>query len=246
MTLFFLYFYSRNKQKFFSWKFDFKLAKSLLSDSWPLLLSAIAMSIYLRIDQIMIGQMMSMTDVGLYAVAVKFSEFGNFIPGVLITSLLPAIILSKKVGTELFVSRFKKLYGVLFIASVGIAVVLTIFSEPIVNLLYGSSYAPASLILRIYVWSIIPMFISVALAQYLVIEKLTIFSLYTTLVGAVSNIILNLILIPQYGLVGAAISTVISYSIAVLSILIFKETRTHGVLILSSFNLPKLIRSLLK
>jgi len=246
IVLFLVHFYNKNKQNILAWRFDLSFAKIILFESWPLLLSAIATSIYMRISQVMIGQMLSMTDVGIYSIAVKLSEFGNFIPGILVTSLLPSIILSKKTDGELFSSRFEKLYGLLIILSVGLALFLTIFSSQIVYFLYGPGYSFASVVLVIYAWSIVPMFISIALSQYLVIQKLTLYSFYTTLIGAVSNILLNLLLIPSYGLIGAAISTVIAYSIAVLSVFLFKETRKHGLSIISSFNIPKVLISLLK
>ena len=240
-----IFFYSKEKGKMTKWSFDFRLAKSLLKEGWPLILSALAFTIYMRIDQVIIGQMMTMADVGLYSVAVKLSEFGNFIPVIFISSIVPAIVLSKKNNKELYISRFGKLYDMLVIVSISIALVLTVFSNQIVYLLYGAQYSFSSAIMMIYAWSMVPLFLSLAMNQYFVIEKITKFALYTSVVGCVLNVILNVLFIPSFGLVGAAFATVISYSLSVLSILLFKRTRQHGILMLRSFNLIRVVKQLL-
>lgn len=237
-----IYFYSKKNESIFNWRFKFKLALSLIKESWPLIFSGLAMSIYMRIDQVMLGQMLDMSSVGVYSVAVKLTEFANFIPGILISSLLPAIVLAQTKNKDLYLSRFRKLYGVLFIISIGFTLILALFSPQIIVLLYGEEYIGASPVLFIYAWSMIPLFLSIALAQYFVIEKKIKFSFYTTVIGAGLNILLNLLLIPHFGVIGAAIATVVSYSISVLSVLLFKETREHGVLMLKSLNLFKILK----
>jgi len=78
------------------WKFDFKVAKSLLKDSWPLVFSGIVIMIYMRIDQVMIKNMLGNWAVGQYAAAVRLSEVWYFIPIVVCNSLFPAIVKAKK------------------------------------------------------------------------------------------------------------------------------------------------------
>ena len=97
-------------------------------------------------------------------------------------------------------------------------------------------YAAAAPILVIHTWASIFVFMGVAGTQWLVMENLQIFSLEKTLLGALSNIGLNLILIPEYGAVGAAYATLISYAISsLISDLLRAKTRPMFIMKLGVF-----------
>ncbi|MDD3159852.1 MAG: flippase [Candidatus ainarchaeum sp.] len=241
LVLSLIYFYSKTKNNLFKFNFNFLIAKNLLKSSWPLILSGVAMMIYLRIDQLFVGTMLSMYDLGVYSVVVKLAEFGNVLPGILIASFVPSIIINK-LNFTLYTTRLTKLYSLVIFLAIGLFIFLFVFADLIILFLYGVQYLAAVPILRIYSIAIIPFFISVVLAQYFVIENLTKYSFYTTVIGAVTNIVLNLILIPIYGLYGAAIATVISYSLLVISIIFFKKTRGHLLIILNAFNFFKYLK----
>jgi O-antigen/teichoic acid export membrane protein len=217
-----------------NWRFNFPLAKSLLKDSWPLMLSIVAVGIYMKIDQVMIKNMLGNEQVGIYAVAVKLSEVWYIIPAIICTSLFPSIVQSMNTDEELFRKRMKKLYSLMFWISFLIAIFITGFASLIINILFGSAYAGAVTSLQIHVWSGISVFWGIAMGQYLLACNLTKISFFTTLFGAITNIILNIIFIPNIGINGAAIATLISYTIATFGILFFKESRNQGMLILKS------------
>lgn len=216
------------------WKFRPEVARFLLKESWPLMLSTIAWSIYMKIDQVMIKNILGNEQVGIYAVAVKLSEVWYFIPGIICTSLFPSIINAMNTSNELFESRMKKLYFFMFWLSFAIASIITIFSYPIIKILFGLQYIGAISTLQIYVWAAIAVFLGAAVSQYLLIKKLTKILFYNTLLGSVVNVILNIILIPKMGITGAAIATLIAYTLATFGVFIFKESRNQGLLILKS------------
>jgi len=66
--------YLHNSNKIFSWKWSYETSKNLLHDSWPLIFAGIVVSVYMKIDQLMIKEMLGAKEVGLYAAAVKLSE----------------------------------------------------------------------------------------------------------------------------------------------------------------------------
>jgi PST family polysaccharide transporter len=80
-------------------------------------------------------------------------------------------------------------------------------------------------ILRIYIWSSIPFFLITATTQNLISENYTKIYLIISIIGAASNILMNIILIPHYGASGAAFATIVSYSLILLSMLLFKNIR---------------------
>ena len=194
-----------------SWRFDCDLARRLWRDSRLLMLSAAASFILLKIDQVMIGRMMGAEAVGLYAAAVKFVEIWYFVPGVICASLFPAIVNAKKTSLDLYRRRLHNFYVLMITIAVLIAVPTVILAPWAVNLLFGAAYAPAVLILQIYVWSGVGLFWGWAINQQLTAENRTRTIFILNFSAMVLNIGLNLILIPALGLPGAAVATLISY-----------------------------------
>jgi len=205
--------YHHYKLSIFNWKYSKNLASSLFKDSWPLALSGIVVMVYMKIDQVMIKNMMSEEAVGYYAAAVRLCEAWYFIPVTLCNSIFPAIVNAKNVSTEFYNNRMQKLYALLTWLAIGIAIPVTIFSNQIIQLLFGNEFSSASPVLTIYIWAEVAVFLSVASSQFLINENLTKLSFIRSLVGMLLNVALNLILIPLDGIIGSAIATLISYTI---------------------------------
>jgi len=234
--------YIKQKSSLFNWSVKFSLAKNLLKDSWPLMLSGIAISIYMKIDQVMIKNMLDTKAVGNYAVAVRLSEVWYFIPMAITNSVFPAIINAKKISEKLYYERLQKLYDLMVLLSIGIALPMSFLSNNIIKLLFGIQYQFAGNVLRIYIWASVFVFLGVATGKYLVVENYTKISFFRTLIGAVINIVLNTFLIPKYGIKGAAIATVFSQFIVAFSIILIPKTRFNFVLMVKSFLLISSIK----
>lgn len=229
----------------FKWKVKIETMKELLKDSWPLILSGIAVALYMRIDQVMIGNMLGDEELGVYSVAVKLSEAWLFLPMVIAASVFPAILKAKKKSKELYLARIQKLYDFFTWFTIPVAVFVLFLSPYIIKILFGEEYLLASSALIILIFSGTFSFLGVASSKYLVAENLTRISFYRTLVGVVVNVILNLILIPHYGIIGSAIATLVSYAIATFSVAMWKQGRIVSIHLLNSFNLIRIIKSLL-
>lgn len=158
--------------------------------------------------------------------ALRLSEAWYFLPMVITTSLFPASINAKKVGRELFHSRQQRLYDLMVWLSVAVALPVTFLSPWIITFLYGDAFSDSAIVLSVHIWASVFVFLGVASSQWLVAENLQLYSLLRTGSGALVNIALNFILIPRYGIVGAAYAFLISYVVATyISLLPFKETR---------------------
>ncbi len=234
-SLWFAYVHLKNES--FIRKFSSRIAKKLLADSWPVILSGIAITVYVKIDQIMINSMLGPKEVGQYSAGIRLSEVWNFIPMIICSSLFPAIINSKKQSEELYYQRLQKLYNMVVLMALTIALTMTFMSDWIINFLYGEQYIQAAGVLKIHVWAGISVFMGVASWNWLVAENLQFYSTLNTAIGAAVNIIMNYLLLKKYGVEGAAWATVASYTISgYLMLLVFKKTRK---------NFFKLTRSLL-
>lgn len=216
LALGFIYYYIKNNSTFKiqNLKFSKATAVALLKDSWPLILSGIVISIYMKIDQVMIQEMIGSEAVGQYAAATRLSEAWYFIPMVVASSLFPAIINAKKQSEELYYARLQKLYDLMVWMAIAIALPMTFLSDWLINLLYGEQYSQAGTVLMIHIWTGVFVFLGVAFGKFLTTQNWTKKSFYRTLLGAILNIILNFILIPKYGINGAAIATLLGQFIA--------------------------------
>lgn len=209
-----IWIYFQHKQSILLWKVNWSTSIYLLKDSWPLILSAVMVNIYLKIDQVMLGSMTDNVTVGNYAAAVRFSEIWYFVPIIICSSVSPAIIRAKQRSEQEYCSKLQQLYDLVAWISLAIAIPMTFASGTLIDTLLGKEYSQAGEILALHIWAGPFVFLGVAGSQWLIAENLTSFSFATTLLGAVTNILLNLWLIPAYKGSGAALATVISYAVA--------------------------------
>lgn len=206
--------YELRKNLAFYKRFDLSIAKQLLKDAWPLIFSAIVVMIYMRIDQIMIKEMLGAYEVGIYSAAVRLSEAFYFIPMLITASLFPAILSAKNQSRELYKQRLQRLYTFMVWMAIAIALPMTFLSDWLILLLFGQDYQEAGQVLMIHIWASIFVFLGVASGKWFIIENLQRFTLINTSLGAILNVGLNLIFIPKFGVIGAAYATLISYGIA--------------------------------
>lgn len=246
----FIYFFVKKKPSFKikEIKFSRVIAVSLLKDSWPLILSGIVVSIYMKIDQVMIKEMLNSESVGQYAAAVRLSEGWYFIPVVLTSSLFPAIINAKTNNKELYLVRLQRLYDLMVWMAIGVAIPMTFLSDWIVYLLYGPKFNEAGSVLMLHIWAGIFVALGVARSKWILAENLQNYTPIYLGFGLVINLLLNYYLINLYGINGAAWSTLISQcSATLIAPIFFKKTRISFFMMINSmFLIPSLIRILKK
>jgi polysaccharide transporter, PST family len=204
--------YQRQGHTLLQWRFSLSQAKHLLSDSWTDIFSGMAILVFLRIDQTMLGDMVSSVAVGIYAAASRLSEIWYFIPGAIISSLLPTMVKQKSQDEAQYYRQLDALFHLGAGLAYLIVLPITFFAQSIVLMLFGEEYAEAGLILKIHIWAAPFVFLGTIQGIWNTAENLLKLSLQRTLIGAISNIALNFLLIPQYSGVGAAIATVVSYA----------------------------------
>jgi O-antigen/teichoic acid export membrane protein len=196
-----------------AWHIRPQRVKTLLADSWPLMLSGMAIMVYMRIDQIMLGQLLGDESVGIYTAAVKISEIVYFIPMSIAASAFPAIVEVRKRDEALYYRRLQRLYDLMVALSLAVALPVTFLSDWMVTFLFGSAYRAAGPVLAIHIWAGVFVFLGVAGSKWYIVENLQKISLLNTSLGAAANIVLNYIFIPRWGVAGAAWATVVSYAI---------------------------------
>lgn len=199
-------------QNLLRWRPKFQRAKTLLKESWPLIISDLAIMIYVRIDQIMLGELIGDKPVGIYSAAIRIAEVWYFFASAIVNSVTPSIVQAKEQSETLYYNKLQKVFNLMAMITFGIAIPMTFLSKFIIVTIFGQQYAAAASVLSIYIWSAVFGFFGWAKGIWIVAEGRTVFALISTCCGALMNIILNFWLIPLYQENGAALASVISYS----------------------------------
>jgi O-antigen/teichoic acid export membrane protein len=234
-----------NNKKSFFLRFEFQTAKELLWSSFPLIVSGLIVMVYMRIDHILIKELLGVRELGIYSAAVRLSDVWNFVPVVICNSLFPALINAKKVSVELFEQRLQRLYSLMEWFAIIWAVFMFFFAGKIINILYGSGYAGAEKILQIQIWSLLFIAVSCVHGKWLLIEGLQKYCLLYSVTGMCVNIVANIFLIPRMGAVGASCAGLLAQVFPYVFTLVNKKTRSNLIIILRSFfflnnqNLPE-------
>ncbi len=165
----------------------------------------------MHIDKILIGEILSENQVGLYEAAVRISSISYFIPVAIVNSAQPAITKAYLRGKNEYYNKLKYIFYFLSLVSFLLALPIVVFSDYIVNFLFGLDYLKTSPILKIHAFSMVFVFVGLGRGLWIITESHFKFQMISTLLGGLSNIILNIIFIQYFGLIGAAYSTLISY-----------------------------------
>jgi PST family polysaccharide transporter len=195
------------------WRTSWKMSVDLLKQGWPLVLSGMAIMIYMRIDMVMLKLMKGDAAAGLYAAATKVSEVWYFIAIAIVSSVSPAIMRSRG-DPQLYYDRLRTLFSVMILISVTIGSCIALASHRIMELLYSAPYIAAAPVLAVHIWASVFVFLGVAQSPWDISENFLKLALYRTVAGAIANVVINLFLIPRYAALGAAIATVVSYAIS--------------------------------
>ena len=175
----------------------------------------------------------------MYAVAARFSEVWYFIPTAIVASVFPKLIDLRESDEALFMHRLQQLFDSLAVLGMVIALLVTIIAPWLVPWIFGIDYAASAAILVIHTWASVFIFMRAALSRWILIENALYFSLLTQGLGALSNVVLNTILIPVYGGQGAAWATLVSYAIAsFFAVLLHPRTRPVFWLMLKALFAP--------
>jgi O-antigen/teichoic acid export membrane protein len=153
-------------------KFDKKYISPLLRSAWPMVLSTLAIIMYMRVDQIMIKNMLGTYELGLYSAGTRIYEGWIMVFVVISTSLLPAIVKLKESASEQYEKRLSQLFSLLFWGAMIGSVFVAIYSEEVIRLVFGQKFIGAETVFMLVMWSAPFAAIGSLTARYLIVEKM--------------------------------------------------------------------------
>ena len=228
-------------------KLDIKLIVKIIDESKYLWFSFVSFLIYTQTDRLMINHYLGVEEVGVYTIGMQLSNILAILIGPIQNSLFPKFL-------ELYRNDYQKYYNFYKLTNTIITqfyLVITLISIVVVKYtfkyVYSSQYDGAILIYSILAFLFFLKANGSLQTSHMTIKNITKKSFYKTLVSLILNIILNILLIPKYGINGAAIATLITQFIALFLIDFFiKEYQEQAIIQLKSLNLIYLIKEIKK
>ncbi|MBQ9525883.1 MAG: flippase [Bacteroidaceae bacterium] len=202
--------YTKKIDSIRKWKFDKELAVYIVKQSFPLLLSGAAIVIYNRIDQVMIGSIIDQSRLGIYSVAVRFVELLVFVPTIISQTISPMLVeIHQKDGQQY--ERLSQVFlNITVSGCVILAIVVSLLSYPVVYLTFGQEYIGAASVLAILSFKVIGDALSQTSGQLIIIEGIQRYASVRNIIGCVTCVVLNLIVIKHFGIRGVAYVAVIT------------------------------------
>lgn len=214
-------------------KVSIRLGKSLMKQSYHYMISGLIAILYSKIDQIMLKQMLDTYSVGLYTAALTIAGLWGMIPSAFIQSVSPILYKNAEENHGMFYKRLRQSYAGIWLLNICWSLGVSIFSYWVIYLLYGKAYLGARGALVIVVWYTGITSIGSLTQVYLATENKNKYVNYFALAGLVTDVVLNALLIPKMGILGAAIATLVTYTVIhIVMPLAIKDTRDAGRLII--------------
>lgn len=192
----------------FKWVIEKKFLKALFAESFPLLISAFMISVYYNLDMVMLGNIKTQTEVGIYNAAYKIFLIGIIPLGAIVKIFLPSLSKIKEVD---LLKRTLRNFGILMFGS-GLIISVFIFfiAHYTILIIFGNEYSGAIIPLMILSLNVAVISVNVFFGNPLTVwGKQKAYSVAIT-IGAIANVVLNILLIPKYSYNGAAFATLLS------------------------------------
>ncbi|MCC7355844.1 MAG: oligosaccharide flippase family protein, partial [Anaerolineae bacterium] len=190
---------------------DAAFQREMLVTSFPLMINHLLATVFFRVDVLILKPVKGEATVGLYGAAYKFIDGLNVIPAYFTLAIFPIMSRLAHSARDSLVRAYILSLRLLLMVSLPVAVATTFLAEPLILILGGAQYLPASRIaLQILIWSIPIGFINSVTQYVLIAIDQQRFLTRAFVIGVTFNLVANLIFIPRYSYQAAAVNTILS------------------------------------
>ena len=206
--------YRRTGEVLQKWRLTRTRTRRLLGDSWPFLVAALATGgIQMKVGQLMIGHMLDDKALGIYVAATRLSETWFFLPAIVASSVTAVITRAKMEDEKLYYRWIESSLRALALSAIGIATLTSLTAPFLIDLLFGPDYADAAPVLRVHIWTTVFAFLGIGVTPWILNEGCMRLAMWRSITAMVTDVTLNLILIPKWGVVGAAVSALAGWAV---------------------------------
>ncbi len=218
-------------------KFSRAVAGEMLQKSRHYIIPALMVSIFAETDKLMLKWMIGQEVVGYYSAAVTICGLSSFVCAAIIDSFRPVIFENKGVSPAAYEGSVTQLYSVIIYVSLAQCVGIALLSGVLVSVLYGADFAPAAGVILVLVWYTSFSYLGAVRDIWLLGENKQRLLWKINLCGVICNIVLNLVLIPLWGILGAAAASLTTQLFTnVLLGFVFKGIRRNNTLMARALN----------
>ena len=210
LSLVILFLGSILKKENFVPKIDIKFWKKILKEAFPIGFSVVMVQIYYNIDIVILGFLRENEEVGWYSAAYRIVLFVLGFAFFFGESIYPSLSQISRKNSHITKKFITATLKIVLLAGLPITTALFILGPNIISYIYGANYYPSIITFQVLVWSILTVFCSIPFAYSLLAFGKQKYYMYSVSLGALLNIILNISLIPRYGIMGASVATIIS------------------------------------
>lgn len=237
MILYVMYRRKGGKPLTFSWN----LGTRMVAKSWFYILSSLMVTLYSHMGKVCINLLLDEASTGYYSAAVAVITMTSFVFMAIVDSFRPEVL--KHTEAAALDRSMIQLFAVVFYVALLQCLGIVLLAKPIVYILYGAAYAPAVGAVQVGIWYTIVSYMAYARGVWVLAKGLQKYLWILNLVGAVTNITLNILLIPIIGIVGAAAASVLTETVTNIIVpLFFREMRPVVKLMLKSVHPRHLIQ----
>jgi len=196
--------------------FDINLIKKIINSAWPIAFSSILGIFMINTDVVMLGWLRTAQEIGYYSIGQRFVPLLLTLPNIFATAIFPILsrfAAQKEQQKEKNLNE--KSMALIFMIVLPLIFGGIILAAPIIKLIFGQSYLPAVPAFRILITSLIWIFPNVFLTNLVLVHNYQKKIVKYLVLSSLGNIIINLFLIPLWGIIGAAVATFISQTLYV-------------------------------
>ncbi len=223
--LLYLIFFIKSEDIGLKWSFNYLLLMDILKLCLPFLVVIFLEQSLFKIDQLMVGEILGDQVLGQYGAANKLINLWNFVPLTLLSSIYPLLVKGFSGDKKQYIYYRRLLFSALLWFSLLFAISVTVVGEHLVSLLYGEKYSLTGGLVRLYSWITILSYFSIVRSKLLLIEGKWGQNIFLMLSVFLTNIIFNYFLISKFEVYGAVYGTLLSLSIGILLMILFKTGR---------------------
>ena len=194
--------------------FSAALIGPILRTAWPFALTGALGALLTNADLLILSWMRSASEVGIYSAAIRIVQLLYLVPTVLQFSTMPVLARLAKKEPERFRTVLERITKVILMAAIPFGIGGAILAGPIMQLMFGSAYASGGPTLSLLLIGLIFDFPAVLIAGAIFAYDHQKSLIVTTAIAGITNVTLDLILIPPFGMLGSAVGTLITQIIS--------------------------------
>lgn len=192
------------------WQFDKHFVRTLLSTSFPLVISSAAAIIYGRIDQVMISKMIDNESLGYFSTAVSFIGILTFIPGIMIQTVVPLLVKYRKENVQRYEMESQRIMNIATWSTMILCIILSSLSYHIIKYTYGMEYMTSVPVMQILTFKAVGIALATTGGQLIIIENIHQIAFIRNILTCIVCVVFNYLFIPQWGIIGSAWATIIT------------------------------------